>query len=392
VAGGALATRSGDGPPGTAMALKAPEKQIRSRPHPCCYAPAGRFRVASARLEPVMNIGAPALILAEAADSLALAVIASSNAPVLLLDGALDIVAASSSFGETFGVDPEQAAGRPLAALGADEWNVPQLLSLLRATAAGAARIEAYEMDLCPPARPTRRLVVNARKLDYFDAGNVRLVLAVADVTDARLAAKVSEDLLREKDILLQELQHRIANSLQIIASVLMQGARRVRSRQARGHLRDAGNRVISIATLQRQLAAATAEDVELRAYFTELCASIGASMIDGDGRIVLDVKVDRSVSKAEGSVSLGLIVTELVINALKHAFPRHRKGRILVDYRSAGEAWTLSVRDNGVGMPAVPGRPGLGTGIIEALAARLGAAVTIVPAGPGTKVSIVHA
>lgn len=246
-------------------------------------------------------------------------------------------------------------------------------------------------MDLTRPGEPTRRLVVNARKLDYFDPGNVRLVLSVADLTDARTAAKLNADLLREKEILLQELQHRIANSLQTIASVLMQGARRVRSRQARGHLRDAGNWVISIATLQRQLATVPAEEAELRAYFTELCASIGA-MIDGDGRIVLEVKVDRGVSKADSSVGLGLIVTELVINALKHAFPGHRKGRILVDYRSEGEGWTLSVRDNGVGMPAVPGRPGLGTGIIEALAARLDAAVTIAPAKPGTKIAIVHA
>ncbi|HEX4737164.1 MAG TPA: histidine kinase dimerization/phosphoacceptor domain -containing protein [Allosphingosinicella sp.] len=338
-----------------------------------------------------MNSSASALLLAEAADSLALAVITSSNAPVLLLDEGLDIIAASGSFGEAFGVDPAQAAGRPLAALGAGEWNVAQLLSLLRATAAGAASIEAYEMDLARPGRPRRRLVVNARKLDYFDAGNVRLVLSVADVTDARVAAKLSQDLLREKGILLQELQHRIANSLQIIASVLMQGARRARSRQARGHLRDAHNRVTSIATLQRQLAASPLEEVELRAYFTELCASIGASMIGAEDRIALDVKVDRSVSRAEGSVSLGLIVTELVINALKHAFPRHLKGRILVDYRSEGEGWTLSVRDTGVGMPAVAGRPGLGTGIIEALAGRLGAVVAIAAADPGTKVSIIH-
>ena len=57
-------------------------------------------------------------------------------------------------------------------------------------------------------------------------------------------------------------------------------------------------------------------------------------------------------MTKADTSVSLGLIVTELVINALKHAFPRHRKGEILVDYRADGAAWTLSVRDTGIGMP----------------------------------------
>ena len=85
-------------------------------------------------------------------------------------------------------------------------------------------------------------------------------------------------------------------------------------------------------------------------------------------------------MTKAEASVSLGLIVTELVINALKHAFPRHRKGKICVDYRSDGRAWTLSVRDTGIGMPedAADAKPGLGTGIVEALARQLGATVEV--------------
>jgi two-component system, sensor histidine kinase PdtaS len=336
-----------------------------------------------------MDIQIP--VLAEAADSLALAVIASSNAPVLLLDGALGIVAASASFCDVFQIDPDRVAGRPLAALGDGEWNVPQLASLLRATAAGAARIDAYEMDLKRPGKVSRRLVVNARKLDYFDADNIRLVVSAADVTDARISEKLKDDLLREKAILLQELQHRVANSLQIIASVLMQSARRVRSDQARGHIRDARNRVMSIATLQRQLAASRLGDVALRLYFTDLCDSIGASMISDHDQLSLDVVVDGSLAKAEVSVSLGLIVTELVINALKHAFPRHRKGKILVDYRSDGRAWTLSVRDTGVGIPKHPVRPGLGTGIVEALARQLDASVQITAGNPGTMISIVH-
>jgi two-component sensor histidine kinase len=331
--------------------------------------------------------------LAEAADSLALAVIASSNAPVLLLDGGLEVVAASDSFCDTFDIDPERVEGRPLAALGAGEWNVPQLASLLKATADGAATIDAYEIDLKRPGKVSRCLVINARRLDYFDADNVRLVMSVADVTDVRISDKLKDDLLREKAILLQELQHRVANSLQIIASVLMQGAKKVRSEQARGQLRDARNRVMSIATMQRQLAASRLGDVVLRAYFSDLCASIGASMINDHDQLSLTVSVDESVTKADVSVSLGLIVTELVINALKHAFPRHRTGKILVDYRSDGRAWTLSVRDTGIGMAEdqADAKPGLGTGIVEALARQLGAEVSVESSKAGTTVSIVH-
>ena len=179
-----------------------------------------------------------------------MAVIASSNAPVLLMDGELAIVAASDSFCDTFALDRGDMEGSTLAGLGGGEWGGRQLGSLLKGTASGLAEIDAYEMDLERSGQVSRRLVVNARKLEGEDADRVRLVMSVSDVTDARIAEKLKDDLLREKAILLQELQHRVANSLQIIASVLMQSARQVRSERARGHLRDARNRVMSIATM----------------------------------------------------------------------------------------------------------------------------------------------
>jgi two-component sensor histidine kinase len=126
-----------------------------------------------------------------------------------------------------------------------------------------------------------------------------------------------------------------IANSLQIIASVLMQNARKVQSDESRSHLFDAHQRVMSVAAIQQQLAASQVGEVELRPYFKALCNSIGASMIRDHNQLSLDVSVDDSVTPADISVSLGLIVTELVINALKHAFPQDRQGKINVDYRS---------------------------------------------------------
>src|SRR3546814_14645476 len=107
-------------------------------------------------------------------------------------------------------------------------------------------------MDLEGGAFP-RRLVLNAQKLDYGDTEQVRLLLTISDVTEARISEKLKDDLLREKAIPLQELQHRVANSLQIIASVLMKSARRVQSEEARGHLHAAQKRVNAFATLQTQ-------------------------------------------------------------------------------------------------------------------------------------------
>jgi two-component sensor histidine kinase len=275
--------------------------------------------------------------------------------------------------------------------LGHGEWTAPQLNSLLNATASGSAKIEAYEFDLIRDGQSPRNLILNASRLEDGDAENVRLLLAVTDVTAARAADRHKDELLNEKAVLLREIQHRVANSLQIIASVLLQSARRVQSQEARGHLQDAHSRVMSIAAVQRQLAVSTLDDVALRPYFAQLCESLSASMIQDPRQLSISIAVDDSVVSADVSVSLGLIVTELVINALKHAFPAGRRGTIRVEYKSSGDGWSLLVKDDGVGMPtgALAPKSGLGTGIIEALAKHLDGVIRVDDAKPGTSIFI---
>ena len=99
-----------------------------------------------------------------------LAVIASSNEPLLFLADDLKIIAASASFCRTFQIDPAYVSGRSLSELGAGEWGMPRLISLLKATASGSAEIAAYEIDLLRTGAEPRRLVVNARKLEDGDS------------------------------------------------------------------------------------------------------------------------------------------------------------------------------------------------------------------------------
>lgn len=324
---------------------------------------------------------------------LALAVISSSDAPLLLLDQNLAVVVASRSFCSAFQLDPATVVGQPMAAIGAGEWSVPQLDSLLQATASGFAEVEAYEMPLRRGPGDLRRLVINAHKLDYGDMGEIRVLLSATDVTDSRKSEKQKDDLLREKAILLQELQHRVANSLQIIASILMQSARKVQSEESRGHLKDAHSRVMSIAALQQQLATSQLGRVPLRAYLTNLCRSIAASMIPDHTLLMLESEIDDSTVDADMSISLGLIVTELVINALKHAYPDGQGGKIKVTYRADEAEWALNVSDDGIGMPSTfrDTKGGLGTSIVKAIAQQLDAEISFTDAQPGTVVTLRH-
>lgn len=198
-----------------------------------------------------------------------------------------------------------------------------------------------------------------------------------------------------EKDTLLQELQHRIANSLTIIASIILMKARTVQSEETRLHLQDAHKRVMSIAAVQEQLHASGVGSIEIASYLLRLCETLAISMIGDSRPISLKATGDSGSATSRQAESLGLIVTELVMNALKHAFPNESIiGQITVAYERVGVNWKLSVSDNGIGKPDgvfAQGKSGLGTGIIRALSQQLGAQVETVSGSGGTTVSVTH-
>ena len=117
--------------------------------------------------------------------------------------------------------------------------------------------------------------------------------------------------------------------------------------------------------------------------------------MIQEKDRISLKVVADAGTVPSEQAVSIGLIVTELVMNSLKHAFLANEKaGNVLVGYEVKGKAWKLSVSDNGSGIPEKLDKKqaGLGTTLVKALAHQLEANVETVSNGKGTTVTISHA
>lgn len=325
--------------------------------------------------------------------TLGLAVVLASDAPLLLLDENMAIVAASDSFCEAFGINPETVTGQMIYDLDHRHWDLPRLHSLIEATLSGAAEVEAYELEMETSTGSVRCLVIKAQRLDYGEIHHTRMMVTVIDVTEARDNEQRHRELVHANATLLQEMQHRVANSLQIIASILMQSARKVQSSEARGHLSDAHQRVMSIATLQRQLAGSDDNKVELEPYLARLCASIGASMIFDSEQLTLTTAVDPVSIGGDISVSMGLVVTELVINTLKHAFPGGRPGHVVVGYTATGEDWALSVSDDGVGMDegAKRSAAGLGTRIVQALAKQLRAEILVEDAAPGTRVSLTH-
>jgi two-component sensor histidine kinase len=160
--------------------------------------------------------------------------------------------------------------------------------------------------------------------------------------------------------------------------------------------LQEAHQRVMALAAVQGHLHGSERHDlIEVGPYLSRLCDSLAASMIGDRRPISLQVLVNGGTAESARAVSLGLIVTELVINALKHAFPDDRQGRVVVSYQTDGSDWKLVVSDNGIGKPdaaATPARGGLGTTLVKALAQDLDAEVEVVSGPGGVNVSLTHA
>jgi two-component sensor histidine kinase len=339
------------------------------------------------------------------AGTLAQAIVDTVREPLLVLDKDLRVLAASRSFYSTFQVVPSITQGQLLYELGDGQWDIPGLRILLERIVPEHGVMEDYEVDHQFPEIGRRTMLLNARKVFYEGNSHTTLLLGIEDVTARRAQEREREDmlrklqaLLREKDVLLEELEHRVGNSLQIIAAIILMKSRMVTSEETRLQLQDAHNRVMSVATLQKHLhATGTAAGlVEMAPYLTQLCESLKTSMIGDYRPTTLKVTSDAGTVTSREAVSLGLIVTELILNALKHAFTDDRTNRqIAVGFAVAGTNWKLSVADNGIGAPVgvfAQAKSGLGTSIVNALAQQLEARVDVVSGPQGTSVLVTHA
>jgi two-component sensor histidine kinase len=345
---------------------------------------------------PPQSCGLPALLELDRRNSLAHAIVATVREPLIVLDRKLRVVAASRSFLQLFQMKIGDSRGHLFFELSSGQWDDPTLRQLLHNVMADDRAIEAYEIEIDVPTIGRRRLILNARQVLDDKSPHTAVLIGLEDITERRAAESLKDALLLKQEMLLLEVQHRVANSLQIIASILLLKARSVQSEDTRSHLRDVHKRVILVATVQRQLCASGLPDmIELGPYLSTLCEGLASSMIADDKAVSVRTSATGGAVKPDDAVSFGLIVTELVINALKHGFPDGRKGQIAVDFKGDALNWRLSVSDNGVGRrseTAEPDHIGLGTTIVEALARQLKATVEVAAAFPGTTTTIVHA
>lgn len=210
----------------------------------------------------------------------------------------------------------------------------------------------------------------------------------VLDVTATKRAEEQLQASLAEKEMLLEEVDHRVRNNLQVIVSLMRLDAGVVQDPEARERLERIIGRVRALGRVHEQsYRFGDFGRIDIARYLEELCAGL-AELHGPAAGVTIDVGAEPLRCDLQTAIPLKLIANELITNSLKHAFPAGREGRIAVTVRRTDDAVELAVADNGVGARGPAGPPGFGQRLIDALVHQLDGALRHGP-GSGTRVTL---
>ena len=205
------------------------------------------------------------------------------------------------------------------------------------------------------------------------------------DIAERKRAEERLAASLREKEVLLREIHHRVKNNMQVIVSLLRMHARRSRSERMRNIFDDCRDRVNAMSLIHESLY--QSEDlarIDFEAYLTKLCRNLSQAHGASDKGIVVTVERGNVALDMDQGIAVGMVICELVSNAFKHAFPQGRKGSVSVSLSSLDdeEQVELIVQDDGKGLPPdidILSSPSLGLDLaVSAVTGELGGSIEV--------------
>jgi PAS domain S-box-containing protein len=219
--------------------------------------------------------------------------------------------------------------------------------------------LAAYNIDANLESRIIRRdgeirhMITNI-KFVKDDEGNLINVYGTnQDITELKVAEEGLKKSLKEKEMLLKEIHHRVKNNLMVISSLLNLQSKYIKDKSALNVFRESQNRAKSMALIHERLYRSTdLKRIDFGDYIRTLAIDLFHTYVPDPNRIKLNLNVENIMVDINTAVPLGLIVNELVTNSMKHAFPGGESGEIKIQFYSEDENLVLKVSDDGVGFP----------------------------------------
>jgi two-component sensor histidine kinase/CheY-like chemotaxis protein len=296
-----------------------------------------------------------------------------------LEEGGIDVVALDHSLGAETGFDF-------LARVGPRDRRPP----IVYVTASGDARLAVEALK-----NGADDYVVKSVSAEFFDLLAAALEQALERWRLKRAKAE-NERLVREArdraELLLREVNHRVANSLGLVAAMVRMQASLLEDERAKRALQETQNRISAVAGVHRHLYSSDAVgEVEIASYLGQLVADLATSLTGEHDGCAVVARLRPTVVKTDRAVSLGIVVGELVTNAFKYAYPEGAGGEIRVSSELVGDLVRVTVEDDGVGWNGegeIHGT-GLGSKIVTAMCRNLDASIDWQKREPGTRVVI---
>lgn len=313
--------------------------------------------------------------------------LAEMNQPVILFSDALEIQFANRAVTDKIGYTAEELYGLPLIELFRfpDEMALKALVNTLRQE--NATPLDLQIKFTCKSGTPFETEVYLRRLGDgpYF-------LMVITDVTRKLEVERKFQDTLREKEVLVREVHHRVKNSLQLISSMLYLKIAAVDRAETRVFLEDVREKIRAIAlTHERLLQTENKGTVDVGYYLGNLVGEIQKTWRGAVLSVDVDTFFDHSYLKPDQAIMCGLIVNELMVNAFRHAFQGRDAGQLTVIFREHKGAFLLSVADDGVSLPTdiQPGTSQtFGMQLIDVCTRQLGGRLEVIRQ-PGTHVQI---
>lgn len=185
------------------------------------------------------------------------------------------------------------------------------------------------------------------------DEYGIIVLSSIIDITERRSANDKLKQALSEKELLLKEVYHRVKNNLQVVSSLINLQASNVKNEAVGDLLRQSADRIKAMALLHEKLyQSKDLAKIDFKGYIRSLVDHLLFGYGTHASKIAVDLRVEEVYLNVDTAIPCGLIINELLSNALKHAFPGDRQGEIDIDFASGPGELVLRIADNGIGLP----------------------------------------